>query len=242
MIRNVQGIKESIVAMVLAVLLIIPCFGEAPGTSAKSTEKSGTSLTTQDRDQSRSVFVAGDAVSVSTLPDSASLLNHVFPIDDRGYVELPIYGKFKITDMSKEQFVQFLRDRFKDYLRYPDLQVKPLIRLSVLGAVPRPGLYYFDPEGSLWEVMYLVGGTADENGLKDMRWERNGGPIEKNLIPYLQSGISLRRLGFRSGDQLWVKTLGKPSALEKIARVLPFLTAGIAAASLIILIDDRRTR
>ena len=93
--------------------------------------------------QSRVVFVPGDAVFISAFPDTSSFLNGMFPIDDRGYVELPLYGKAKISHMSREQFINFLRQNFQEWLRYPNLYVKPLIRVSVLGAGARPGILLF---------------------------------------------------------------------------------------------------
>lgn len=193
----------------------------------------------QEQTSAGSIFVPGDAVFISTMPDTTSFLNGIFPIDDRGFVELPIYGKAKISHMSEAEFLNFIRENFRDYLRFPNLQVKPMIRLSVLGGVPRPGFYYFDANRSLWEVIYEVGGTLDENGLRDMRWERNGGSIENELIPYLQTGISLREIGFRSGDQIWVRTPTKPGFWEKSRTVLTAITAVASLVAVYITIYDR---
>lgn len=193
----------------------------------------------QEQVPSGRVFIPGDAVSISTMPDTTSFLNGIFPIDDRGFVELPIYGKAKISHMSENEFINFIRENFRDYLRFPNLQVKPMIRLSVLGGVPRPGFYYFDANRSLWEAIYEVGGTLDENGLKQMRWERNGGAIEKNLIPYLQTGISLREIGFRTGDQIWVRTPSKPGFWQNARTVLTAITAVASLVAVYITVYDR---
>ena len=170
-------------------------------------------------------FVPGDAVEVSTYPDTLFFLNAIYPIDDAGYIELPIHGKTRISQMNQLEFVNFLLDKYKDYLRFPNIQVKPMIRLSVLGGVPRPGFYYFDKDYSLWDVMKLVGGTMDEDGLKKIRWKRDGEVVEDNVIPFLQSGIALKNISFRSGDQIWVRSPNKPGFLEKSRSYMNFLTA-----------------
>jgi protein involved in polysaccharide export with SLBB domain len=214
-------ITKQLALVLIGLLLITPCYSGEPGSGNETTVSS----TLQDRTLPGRAFVPGDAVSISTLPDTTSFLNGIFSIDDRGFVELPVYGKAKISHMTEEEFANFVRENFKDYLRFPDIQVKPMIRLSVLGGVPRPGLYYFDANRSLWEVLYDVGGTTDEDGLKQMRWKRSGKSVEDNLIPHLQNGISLRDLGFRTGDQIWVRTPGKPGTLEKARGYLSIVAA-----------------
>lgn len=224
----------------LAVLLLLialgmtPCFADGPdaGPDFPPLETEPNPEALMENNQSRVVFVPGDAVFISAFPDTGIFLNGVFPIDDRGYVELPIYGKAKISHMSREQFVNFLRENFRDYLRYPHLYIKPLIRVSVLGGVPAPGFYYFDPDRSFWELMYEVRGTTDEDGLKEIRWKRSGKVVQGDMIPDLQSGISLRKMGFRSGDQIWVKTPGKPGFVERFSRYFTFVTAGATVFTL----------
>ena len=189
-------------------------------------------------------FVAGDAVEISAFPDTSSFLNQIFPIDDRGYVDLPIYGAVKIDNMSESDFEQYLKTQYKDYLRFPFIQIKPLIRVSVLGGVPTPGFMYFDPNQSLWELIHQAGGTIDENGLKEMKWERNRRAVDKNLIPYLQDGSSLKNIGLKSGDQIWVKTPGKPGFWDKAQSYFPVVTLITGVASFYytyrILLDNRR--
>jgi hypothetical protein len=230
--------------LLVSLLLVTPGFSESPDDSDSGSNETPVPSPQQDPGLAGIVFIPGDAVGISTMPDTTSFLSGVFPIDDRGFVELPIYGKAKITHMSVPEFENFIRENFKDYLRFPDIKVKPMIRISVLGGVPRPGMYYFDSNRSLWELMYEVGGTIDEDGLKKMRWERSRETVEGNLVPHLQTGISLRELGFRSGDQIWVRTPGKPGFAEKARSYLTFVTAAASVMTVFItyqiLVIDRQ--
>jgi protein involved in polysaccharide export with SLBB domain len=218
---------------------------ESGNSNSIETENSENSFPQQSRSSS-SYFTPGDGVMISVFPDTASFLNNIFPIDDRGYVELPIYGKIRLTDMTKVEFENFLKDKYRDYLRFPYVRVKTMIRVSVLGGVPTPGFYYYDPEYSLWELIHRAGGTTDEDGLKKMKWQRDRDDVNDNLIPYLQSGISLQNMGFRSGDQIWVRTPAKPSAFQQITRtVFPFITFALSMFTFYytyqILITDRES-
>ena len=213
-------ITKYLAFLLMCLLLVTTGYSKSPENNDSGSGETPPPAPQQDPGLPGRAFVPGDAVGISTMPDTSSFLHGVFPIDDRGFVELPVYGKAQITNMTVQEFENFIRENFKDYLRFPDIKAKPMIRVSVLGGIPLPGMYYFDSNRSLWELMYEVGGTIDENGLKQMRWERSGKTVEGDLIPHLQTGISLRELGFRSGDQIWVRTPSKPGFAEKAECVI----------------------
>jgi protein involved in polysaccharide export with SLBB domain len=167
-------------------------------------------------------FIAGDGILIDAFPDTTSFLNRSFPIDFDGMVDFPLLGKVKVTDMTIEQLETFIKTQFKSYLRYPNIRVKPVIRVSILGGVGRPGLYYVDYQNSLWEVIRMAGGTILESGLKEMHWERNRDEVTGDLIPFIQRGISLKDMGFRSGDQLWTPITPSQTFFQfTTANVLP---------------------
>ncbi|MDR0305739.1 MAG: polysaccharide biosynthesis/export family protein [Chitinispirillales bacterium] len=147
-------------------------------------------------------FVAGDGLRITIHPDTAHFLNGTYPIDLGGYVFLPLVGKFQVTGMSVSQFSEFLQGTFAQYLRFPEIQVTPLIRVTMLGGFARAGLYYIEPDHSLWELVYMAGGPSHEEGLRKMKWERDKNTLASNLTIHCQSGHSLRALGIKSGDRI----------------------------------------
>lgn len=181
---------------------------------------------------SRQDFVEGNAMEISVYPDTSSFLNNVYPIDGDGYVYLPILGKVKITQMDKSGLRDFLISKYTEFLKFPNIQVRPLIRASILGGVAKPGLYYVDPANSFWHIVQIAGGTIDEDGLKKMRWKRNNEDVSGNLIPILQSGKSLEQIGFRSGDQIWIPTPNKPGFLDKISKFSGIISVGVTIYTL----------
>lgn len=148
-------------------------------------------------------FVAGDALRISLPLDSASFLNGIYPIDDNGTITLPIVGDFSISDLTMQQFKDYITKTYEIYLRFPEVQISPLIRVSLLGGFVKSGMYYIEPQRSIWDLVSIAGGTKDEKGLNKMRWERNRKTIKKDLIPLIESGRSLKSIDFKSGDQLW---------------------------------------
>jgi protein involved in polysaccharide export with SLBB domain len=173
-------------------------------------------------------FKEGDAVQISVYPDTSSYLHNVFPIDGQGYIFLPIVGKIKIVNMTEQDFSAFLNENFAQYLRTPVVQVRPLIRASLLGGFVRPDLYYIDPNQTLWDLVHLAGGTLSEDGLIKMKWSRDNKTIKSNLISYYQSGKSLSQIGFHSGDQIWTPTPREGGFWNSIIRYgIPFISLGL---------------
>jgi protein involved in polysaccharide export with SLBB domain len=177
----------------------------------------------------QNVFRPGDAAEINVYPDTTSFLHRTFAIDGNGYVFLPIIGKQKIAGMTSQQFANFLKENFAPYLKTPNIQVRPLIRVSLLGGFARPNLYYVDPNTTLWDLIQKAGGTLNENGLKKMKWERSRETVESDLISEYQSGRSLIQMGIRSGDQIWTPSPGKPSF---VSQLLPIVGLAISALSL----------
>ena len=177
-------------------------------------------------------FKAGDAVEISVYPDTSSFLHGIFPIDGEGFIYLPIKGKVKIIEMSTAEFSEYLIANFKQYIRTPDVLVRPLIRVSLLGGFNSPGLFYIQENLTLWQLVQRAGGTIHEDGLRDLRWERDKNIIESDLISYFESGKSLKNMGLRTGDQLWTPIPDQPGLLEKTAIILPYVTVAISAYTL----------
>ncbi len=148
-------------------------------------------------------FRPGDGVIVKVYPDTL-FLNGTYAIDNDGYADFPLVGMVKVTDMSDRQLADHLLSTYVDYLRYPFVQTRPAIRVSLLGGFASPGMYYVDPRSSLFDVLQVAGGPQRPDGLKKLRWERNGRTVQRNLVPLVQGGNSLYSVGFESGDHIWV--------------------------------------
>lgn len=173
-------------------------------------------------------FIAGDGLRIYLPLDTASFLNGIYPIDDRGNVMLPIIGQFTVITMSPMEFAGFLRKTYEQYIRFPELQVTPLIRVSLLGGFRQPGMYYVEPERSMWDLISLAGGTTHEKGLKKAVWERDRKLMRKDLIPYVESGESVRVIGFRSGDQIWTPTENRSFREVFVREILPIATFALS--------------
>ena len=170
-------------------------------------------------------FKAGDGVMISTFPDTTSFIHGIYAIDDQGYIELPITGKIKITSMSTEDLKKYIQTTFRSYLRISSgIQVKPLVRISLLGGFQRPGLYYVDFNTSLWEAIRMVGGPVMEEGIYEMHWQRDGEEKGDDLTRLFEKGVSLKKMGFQSGDQIWTPSPDARTFWTTVGEIMPLLT------------------
>jgi polysaccharide export outer membrane protein len=146
----------------------------------------------------------GDAVRISVFPDSARLLSGTYPIDNNGMIDLPKIGLVKVNELSDSQLVALLKSAFMDYLRYPNLEVRSLIRVGMTGGYYQPGLLYADPRTNLWELIGRAGGTKRADGLEKIMWQRGDSVLSKKMLNPIVSGASLASLGVQTGDRFWV--------------------------------------
>lgn len=185
-------------------------------------------------------FYPGDAVRIRVYPDT-NFLNGVYPIDSDGEIVLPLAGRVKVTGMSDTELKEYLRTRYAEYLRYPLILVRPMVRISFLGGFAEPGLYYVDPRSTLWHAVRLAGGTVREDGLKKMRWERDRRIIRRDLVSLYQSDKGIYELGFRSGDQVWVTSRPRRYFWDVFRNdVLPVISVSLSVVATAVTIQAAR--
>lgn len=176
-------------------------------------------------------FTAGDAMKISVYPDSATFPNGVYRIDGEGYVDLPIIGYLKVTDKTVEELTELFKQTYLQFMRYPNLTVRPLMRVSLIGGFRQPGLYYLDPHVSMWEAISTAGVPNRTDGITKIMWERDHAIVQKDIVPHFQSHQSLYQIGFRSGDRLTVTQRPEMTKWEVFrGEMLPLLTFAISTA------------
>ncbi len=83
-------------------------------------------------------------------------------VDKDGEIDFPVIGKVKIEGLSPAETRELLRERLKDYLKDPIINIR--IRnftVTILGAVNRPGTYPIN--GEQITIMEALGYAGDIN-------------------------------------------------------------------------------
>jgi polysaccharide export outer membrane protein len=146
-------------------------------------------------------------------------LSGEFPVDERGVATLPRLGEVRVTGLTPDSLRAQLVHDYARYLNNPSVEVTPLRRVAVIGAVRQPGLYPVDPTMRVSEVLALAGGAAADGKQDRVELRRGGERVEADLALVSTVGQSL----IRSGDQLYVPQRGW------LARN-PWLVSGVLGA------------
>ena len=119
------------------------------------------------------VLRPGDLLRIAVFRDKE--LSGDYPIDARGYVQIPGLGVIKAAGLEPTDVTDRLRLALveRGFAR-PEISVQPLIRVSVLGEVRSPNVYPVDPGTSLLRLLTVAGGPTERAKLKETRVIRDG--------------------------------------------------------------------
>jgi polysaccharide export outer membrane protein len=163
--------------------------------------------------------------------------NDIYPIDDEGKIQVPVIGEVKVIGYNVRTLADRLRELLTPYFAEPPVVVvEPLIRVTVMGAFNRPGSYLISARRSLWDLVDLAGGPAENANLLKLRVQRSGQVVKDNLLGGYEKGVSLRELGIQSGDQV----LMPPRSSFTARDFMDYARFGISLA--ILYLQIKRTR
>ena len=154
----------------------------------------------QDTLPSRRVGVLrpGDLLKIAVFRDKE--LSGDYPIDARGYVQIPGLGVIKAAGLEPTDVTDRLRLALveRGFAR-PEISVQPMIRVSVLGEVRSPNVYPVDPGTSLLQLLTVAGGPTDRAKLKETRVIREGQAFRVDMEAGLK-GSAAGRIVLYSND------------------------------------------
>lgn len=127
-------------------------------------------------------------------------LSGEFPVDKDGIVVLPKIGPQDVSGKPLAELRDSIVAEYRRYLRNPSIDVTFLRRVTILGAVRRPGPYPIDPTMTLADALALAGGTMPEGAPDRIEVHREGQRIETRF----STETPISDTPIRSGDLLFV--------------------------------------
>lgn len=152
------------------------------------------------------VLRPGDQINVIVFRNKE--LSGEYVVDTRGNVQIPGLGEIAAAGVAPTEIKERLRsEMIRQGLKDPDLAVLPLLRVSVLGEVRKPGPFSVEPGLSLLQLLTLAGGPTENADLKKSRVVREGRAFTVNLETAL-AGSASGRVVLYSNDVLVVPKRG----------------------------------
>ncbi len=106
-------------------------------------------------------------------------LSGEFFVHEDGYLYLPLIDTVYVNGLSFLDARERILNRYKEYLKSPNIIILPIFRVSVLGEVKKPGIYNISGFENLGEIIALAGGVTDKANPGGVRIIRNGKVIAK---------------------------------------------------------------
>ncbi|NNG81657.1 polysaccharide biosynthesis/export family protein [Acinetobacter sp. ANC 5378] len=135
-----------------------------------------------------------------------------YQIDQNGYIQFPMIGRYKAAGKSLTQVNQELRSQLARYLKTPDVIARVLSyqgqRFSVQGNVIHGGQFFLsDQPVSIYTALGLAGGVNTEKGDNtSITLVRQGQTYSLNSIELEKSGYSLHNLLIQPNDTIYVNS------------------------------------
>lgn len=150
--------------------------------------------------------------AASNVSSEQSVQANGYQIDQSGYIQFPMIGRYKAAGKSLPQVNQELRSQLSHYLKTPDVIARVLSyqgqRYSVQGNVMRGGQFFLsDQPVSVYTALSMAGGINTQYGDNtSITLVRQGRTYKLNSIQLEKSGYSLHNLLIQPNDTLYVNS------------------------------------
>jgi len=165
---------------------------------------------------------------VTTLPQSALVpmdlvevniwrqpdLSGKFYVDPDTSVKLPLLGRIELKGKTLDSLRLELFNLYRNYLGEAFLTVNFLYRISILGEVRRPGIYYVLSNDIIPHLLASAEGVTERGNLHRVRVLSVGRERKVDVERILKKGKSVQELKLRPGDLVLVPRRQGPSWQE----------------------------
>lgn len=148
----------------------------------------------------------------NNISNEEAIKSNGYQIDQNGYIQFPVIGRYKAAGKSLTQVNQELRSQLARYLKTPDVVVRVLSyqgqRFSVQGNVMKGGQFALsDQPISVYTALGMAGGINTQLGDNaSITLVRQGQTYNLNAIELEKAGYSLHHLLIQPNDTLYVNS------------------------------------
>jgi len=147
----------------------------------------------------------GDQINLTVVGEQA--LTSTFTVAPGRVLILPGYPEIPLKGILRAEIPAYLSQELKKYIRDPQVHAQTMIRLSIFGAVSKPGFYQVPADQLAGDaIMTAAGGPAGGADPHKTTVRRGGVEIwsKEAFQQALVEGVTLDRLNLRAGDEITV--------------------------------------
>ncbi len=145
----------------------------------------------------------GDGVRIIFYNISDAISGDYFAQQD-GYIQLPYIGLIQIFYRDFPEIRHQIITQYDSLYKNPEITVQPLYKISILGEVKNPGLYYVTGVEKILDIIALAGGETQDARLNKISFIHQGEKIKINSRTLIEKGSPVSEIGLTSGDQVLV--------------------------------------
>jgi protein involved in polysaccharide export with SLBB domain len=179
-------------------------------------------------------FQVGDKLLIEVLGDTT--YSDTFAVRAGRVIILPSMPPLSLVGVLRSESDSVIRTFLGKYVRDPQVQVTPLMRLGVLGGVARPGYYDVPAQSLLSDVVMGAGGLGNFGDMKKTKIFRGNAEVldSKAVNTAITKGNTLDILNLQSGDNINVGVTNPQATLNKVQIItailaIPLLIVSISA-------------
>jgi protein involved in polysaccharide export with SLBB domain len=151
-------------------------------------------------------FRPGDRISL--VVEGNVLVNDTVSVVAGPKITLTDIGDIPLNGVLRSELQNHMKTQLARYLKDARVRVTPLVSVSVLGPVGRPGFYFMPPDIPLTDAVMRAGGPGATADLARSVIKRGTDELydSRNTQTAFTEGLTLDQLSLRSGDQIVVGT------------------------------------
>lgn len=156
----------------------------------------------------RGDFQVGDRILLTVEGEAA--LSDTFVVAEGPVLRLPTMKDISLAGVLRSELETHLRNQVDRVVLNAQVSSRSLVRISIVGAVARPGFYTTHSETLVGDALMLAGGPAANARIDGLTIERAGRRLwsGETLQQVIIEGRTLDQLGVRAGDRLVVPQRG----------------------------------
>jgi protein involved in polysaccharide export with SLBB domain len=176
-------------------------------------------------------FRPGDRLSL-VIEGNVTLADTAIAVTAGPKLTLADIGDIPLAGVLRSELQKHMETQLARYVRDARVRATPLVRVSMLGPVVRPGFYFMPADIPISDAVMRAGGPAANADLARSIIKRGSDNLydARNTQTAINEGLTLDQLSLRSGDEIVVGTQSSRN-WQSVASMVSVITSLVFAIS-----------